>query len=289
MSLCYLLPSTKARRVYRRDAAALSFSLNHHRIVDRQVISPHPYRFGIDSTTQAMMQPFLKCSYHEATTRLPRLQAIRYDGMLLSMRRSMATQRPNREKDKAPEPESHIRIVRPALLYSTTGRAMEARAKEYTMQHRAKLLAEVDRAKARLATRHTPQQLHTFSRLHAALEALTAGELAFSADRNRQLCELDNAPDMIRWIEEQRQLEKTWLQAIARSTSLSIFAPMGDIGVLRRLGKPIAFVGAILLYCFNRSIAAFHLAHLRWRFTITEEKHALSNKHSFGSKSKRRM
>lgn len=212
-----------------------------------------------------MLQPFLKRSYYRAITDLPKLRATRYD-MLHTMWRSMATQRPNQGNKKVPQP-AYNPITRPSDVYDTTGRVRIGSSEEHKRRLRAKQWAEVVRAKARIDMGHTPQQLRAFKRLRAEWEALIARDIAFSADRRRQLLEV-GTPGMIRWMEEQLLLMEAWFHAALRSTGLCVFAPMGDVGVDHRIRSLTVFIAYVFIYWYGRILFITRLWRLRLRFKL---------------------
>lgn len=201
----------------------------------------------------------------------------------------MATQRPNRDKNKMFEHMNRLPVFRPSLFYSDRGRAQMTAIEEHKQSRRAELWAEVERAEARLTAKHTPQKLHTFRRLHAQWEAMTAADMLFCAHRVLTLCELETHNDFVRWIEEQRHLENVWFNAKTRSTHLSVFAPMGDVGVSHRLWKSMTFVAILPFYGISWAGTAALLPFVRRLSKVTEEAAARSKECSSDSKEKKGM
>lgn len=89
--------------------------------------------------------------------------------------------------------------------------------------------------------------MSTLTCLHADWEATTALDIVFSTDRMRESCD-DSLRGMVGWIGEQQQLKIAWLHASFRSTNLSMFVPVGHVGVAHRLLKLITFVAILQFY-----------------------------------------
>lgn len=159
---------------------------------------------------------------------------------------------------------------------------------EHWQRRRAELWTEAQQAGVNLTTKHTPQQARIIRRIHADMEALNAESLYLSAERMRQLNEVANMRDLVRGLEEQQHLVKAYIRTTVRSACLSIFAPLGDVGVGRPLKKLFTLTVTLPRITFFPGVfVAASMPSLRLLAALPVQEEAESDTSSTNSKGKR--
>jgi hypothetical protein len=95
-------------------------------------------------------------------------------------------------------------------------------------------------------------------------------EIAFSDHRTEQLrklekCDLNTLRSLIRWNEEQQQLESAMLLVRTRKARLDVFIPLAEVGVFVRLEKVLGFVGLLPIFrgvLLGKSVFLLPLMHV---------------------------
>jgi hypothetical protein len=160
--------------------------------------------------------------------------------------RSTPTKRATRKQEDGPDPGFRLPTFRPSILYSEKGRAFLAEIEEDDKQRQEKLWAALKRAEAQLPlTNDIPQRRRALDRIYADLVADNASSLATSSDHFRRVFQASDPRVLVRLMEETRRLENARFLARARAARLWVFAPMQDVGVFRRLGRLLFFVGSL--------------------------------------------
>ena len=171
--------------------------------------------------------------------------------------RLMATKRQNPEEDEELDRLMRIPAQRSFFLHSKRGRAIADRAERSRAQRHEALWAKVQRAEAQLSISMTdiPKRKRALERIYADLVAENAYNLTSSINSLREMYSATDQRDLIRLLEEEARRTKAYQEAKWRSVSLYLFAPPGDVGFLRRLGKLLGFIGLIPLFLLDNFMA----------------------------------
>jgi hypothetical protein len=158
------------------------------------------------------------------------------------VRRSMATKRDDPEKGEYPDPSPS-----PSGLFERLDRATAAYTKQYHNEKVGRMSGDIKRAEAQLLVKDMPQRRRALDRMYADLAAEQAWYLVASDDLTRRMHPGTDMSmrELVRLYEEQCRRAPSYYKAKTRSISLWLFAPLGDVGLLRRLASLLGYIGQL--------------------------------------------
>jgi hypothetical protein len=172
-------------------------------------------------------------------------------------RRSMATKKEKTEEDEELDLLMSIPARRSFLLHSKTGRAMAAHGDQVRTMRQEQQWEKVKRAEKQLSISMTdvPQRKRALERIFADSVAENAFHLTSSLTSLREINSVTDQRELIRLHEEEVQRDKAWREARWRAVSLYLFAPPGDVGFFRRLGKLLGYAGNFPIFLLDKFMA----------------------------------